>query len=184
MISLKRLYVAAVMSAVFLSAAGIFAASAQVPETDITPAHIERIRVNCTSAQNRLTQLHGTDALLRINRGQLYESMSARLMATMNGRIALNRLDGGNLVEIAAGYEQELANFRASYQAYEQHLADLLKLDCQKQPVTFYDGVAEVRSLRAAVHGHVVNLNRYIGDYQAAFEQFSQRLRESGRLSL
>src|SRR5687768_4010153 len=101
----------------------------------MTEAHIARIRANCVEAQSTLTQLHATDALLRVNRGQLYESISTKLMAPFNSRVALNQLDGAKLVSITAMYEQQLAEFRINYQQYEEAMSSLLKLNCVNQPV-------------------------------------------------
>lgn len=149
-------------------------ASAQTTMSDV---HVKKIKANCLAAQNTLSRLHAADALLRVNRGQVYESISVKLMASMNSRIALNRLDGRDMVAVAASYEQELVDFRASYQDYEQNMTQLLKLDCAKQPVTFYDQVAVTRQKRTVVHDHVVKLHQYITEYKSAFDIFSVKFK-------
>lgn len=144
----------------------------------MTEAHIERIRSNCVEAQSTLTQLHTSDAGLRVNRGQVYESISTKLMAPMNSRITLNKLDGATLVTITATYENQLTDFRAKYQQYEESMSRILKLDCQKQPVAFYDGVGETRDLRKLVHDSSVALQKTILDYKAEFEVFAKKVQE------
>lgn len=170
MISIKKSSIVLVAFALFMAVSGAPLASA---ETIMSDAHVEKIRTNCLTAQNTLNRLHAADALLRVNRGQVYESISVKLMASMNSRIALNRLDGRDMVAVAANYEQELVNFRSSYQNYEQNMSQLLKLDCAKQPVTFYDQVAVARKQRGLVHDHVLKLHQYIAEYKAAFDVFS-----------
>src|SRR5688572_262917 len=130
---------------VFIFAATIVASaiaghvSVRAENTPMTEAHIARIRDNCVDAQSTLRQLHASDALLRVNRGQLYESISTKLMAPLNSRISLNRLDGVNLVSIATTYEGQLTYFRQSYQQYEEAMSRTLKINCTNQPVVFYD---------------------------------------------
>lgn len=141
----------------------------------MTEAHIARIRANCVDAQSSLRQLHASDALLRVNRGQIYESMSTKLMATFNSRVALNRLDGLRLVSIAAQYETQLMNFRQNYQSYEESMTELLKLNCVNQPVAFYDSVAATRTMRKKVHDSTLSLHKTIRDYKSEFEIFAKQ---------
>lgn len=167
---IKKFSIGFVVLSIVLAIARVPVVSA---ETAMSDAHVEKIRTNCVSTQNTLNRLHAADALLRVNRGQAYESISVKLMASMNSRIALNRLDGRDMLNIAVTYEKELADFRTSYQTYEQNMTQLLKIDCVKQPVTFYDKVAVVRQQRVSVHDHVVKLHQYIWDYKTAFDVFS-----------
>lgn len=141
----------------------------------MSEAHIERIRSNCTEVQATLAQVHASDALLRVNRGQLYESISTKLMATFNSRASLNHLDAAQLVTVSSMYERELTAFRTDYQAYEQQMSGILKIDCTKQPVAFYDAVAQARDKRLKVRQHVVVLTKQISDYKAAFDEFEKQ---------
>ena len=141
----------------------------------MSEAHIERIRSNCTEAKATLSQLHASDGLLRVNRGQVYESISTKLMATFNSRASLNRLDATQLVTVASAYERELTAFRTDYKAYEQQMSDILKIDCTKQPVAFYDAIAEARDKRLQVREHVVALAKQINEYKVAFDAFEKQ---------
>lgn len=121
------------MGAIFLTA------SARALDVGpLSESHKARIAANCTSAKTSLQQLHRSDASLRVNRGQLYESISTKLMARLNSRLALNRLDGSELVAAAARYERSFTQFRTNYQAYEEQLSALLRINCKKQPEDFY----------------------------------------------
>lgn len=138
-------------------------------------AHIERIRSNCTEAKATLAQLHASDGLLRVNRGQVYESISTKLMATFNSRASLSRLDATQLVTAASAYERELTAFRSDYKAYEQQMSDILKIDCTKQPVAFYDAIADARDQRLKVRQRVVALTTHINEYKTAFDDFEKQ---------
>ena len=176
---MKRIIVLAISLSVVLGA--IFGAStlAQSDEAPLmTEAHIARIKSNCVGAQATLTQLHASDALMRVNRGQLYESISTRLMVPFNSRIAKYTQYNVALVEVASAYDNELTEFRASYKLYEEAMSRTLKIDCQNQPVAFYDGVVDTRLKRQVTHEHVLVLQSKIKDYKTEFEIFAKNFQE------
>lgn len=144
-------------------------------EAPMTEAHITRIRNNCVEAQSSLSQLHTSDALLRVNRGQLYESISTKLMAPLNSRIALNKLDGASLVSTTVSYETTLDKFRSDYQRYDETLSKALDINCVNQPVSFYDSVQLARDERKKVHADIVSLQALIERYKANFETFAAK---------
>lgn len=157
---------------------GSTATIARAQEVPMTEEHIQRIKANCVQAKVTLYQLHASDGLLRVNRGQLFESIATKLMAPFNSRVALNRLDSGKLVSITSVYGKEWDGFRTDYQQYEEALSHLLQIDCQKQPVAFYDGVAEARAKRDAVHTRAVALQKATRDYREAFDAFAATFKE------
>ena len=165
---------------VSMAAAGAIFLTVNARSLDILPlseSHKARIVANCTSAKTSLQQLHRSDASLRVNRGQLYQSISTKLMARLNSRLALNRLDGSELVAAAARYERSLSQFRNSYQAYEEQLSALLRINCQKQPDEFYYRTLDVRERRQAVAQTITDLNHYSIEYHQIFERFSENYR-------
>ena len=173
---MKRLL--ALMAMIGLVLVGTHVAAQSQGSSLMTEAHIERIRSFCVEAQTTLGQLHASDALLRVNRGRLYESISTKLMTPFDSRLALNNMDSLGLPGLAARYDQELAVFRQSYQVYEEAMSRTLKIDCTKQPVAFYDSVAETRSKRQQTHQSIVKLHQTIQDYRAEFEVFAQKFKE------
>ncbi|MEO5950582.1 MAG: hypothetical protein ABIQ04_03995 [Candidatus Saccharimonadales bacterium] len=172
----RRFILFTICSVMTLSLAGLFSSVHAESTTPMDSAHVERIRANCIDAQSSLSRIHASDALLRVNRGQLYESILTRLMAPFNARVSLNRLDGVALVTTAADYERELDQFRASYISYEESLSALLTMNCANQPVAFYDGVADARAKRDIVHNHTINLESMIKAYQASFETLAKTI--------
>jgi len=141
---------------------------------------MNRIKSNCVSAKNTLNRLHASDALLRVNRGQIYESMSTKLMTRFNDRAQSNHLDTKALVGATTSYGTALATFRTNYQSYEEQLSNALRIDCTKEPAAFYDAVASARSKRSQVHDDVTVLHRHIDDYTAAFAQFASDHKDQG----
>lgn len=175
---MKRIITLAAILSVVLSGVGLWHAYAQ-SGAPMTEAHIERIRANCVTAQSTLSRLHTSDALLRVNRGRIYESIATKLMVPFNSRIASNQLDNSSLVDIYTTYEKRLAEFRSNYQSYEQSMSETLRINCENQPVSFYDKVNATSELRKKVHTSVVALHKAINEYGAAFEAAAAKFKEN-----
>lgn len=146
-------------------------------DAPLSDAHKQRIVSNCTSAKSSLERLHRSDASLRVNRGQLYEHTSTKLMARLNSRLALNRLDGAELVAAAAQYERTLGDFREAYRLYEEQLTSAIRTDCVKQPEVFYYRVLDARTKRETVYKLTIEINKYSNEYYQAFGRFSDDYR-------
>jgi hypothetical protein len=163
---MKRALIIAGMVATTLVGGLLFGMSANAEDRlPMTDEHIARIRANCVDAQATLFQLHASDAGLRVNRGQIYESLSTKLMTPFNLRLVLNRIDGATLVTAAAEYERQLQAFRNQYQEYDQAMTTTLRMNCVKQPVAFYDSVTDARKKRQLTHESTVELHKTIEKY-------------------
>lgn len=174
-----KLLVVCLMFAIILSGLSLLNVAAQ--NEAISDQQIEQIRSNCASTKNTLNQLHSSDALLRVNMGQIYESMSTKLMDRFNGRVANNSFNNDNLVSIATSYNLALDTFRSDYRIYEEQLSLALNINCSNQPIAFYDAVSSARTKRNQVHTDVVKLNQYIDDYQLAVNQFEKDYQASAK---
>lgn len=147
--------------------------SVSAEDTPITDAQINRIKSSCISAKNTLNQLHATDALLRVNRGQIYLSLSTKLMTRFNTRVESNNLNAKDLVSVTNRYNSALKTFTADYKSYEEQLSVALRIDCTNEPVTFYDAVASARTKRTQVNSDVTILHQLIDEYASTFDVFS-----------
>ncbi|MBC7564893.1 hypothetical protein H7100_01510 [Candidatus Saccharibacteria bacterium] len=143
-----------------------------VQAEDLSADQISRIQSNCLSIKGSLAQLHASDALLRVNRGQLYESIGTKLMDSFNGRLSNNGLDNKGLVTVSTDYQQALTTFRSDYQTYEQQLSAAIKIDCTKNPTSFHAALLDARTKRATVHSDIEKMNQYIDDYRSAVNDF------------
>lgn len=167
----KKLLLTFLSLVIILSGASLFNVAAQ---SNIKDQQIDRILSSCVTARNTLSQLHASDALLRVNRGQIYESMSTKLMSGFNGRVSNNDFDNSNLASILSSYDLALDTFRLDYKSYEEHLSAAIGINCSKQPTSFYDAVAVARSKRKQVHDDILKLNQYVDQYGAAIDKFEQ----------
>jgi hypothetical protein len=151
---------------------GLGAQTAKAQSASLTSEQIELIRNNCTSTKSTLSQLHASDALLRVNRGQIYESMASKLMDPFNDRLSNNRLDSRATSAVTSSYRTALDTFRTDYRLYEEKLSSAIRIDCANNPTLFYTTIEQARVNRAKVHEDVVKLHRYIDDYRSAVGDF------------
>lgn len=139
---------------------------------------IKSIRQHCIRAQATMTRIHAHDALTRINLVQQFETISSRLMAPLNSRIAANKLDGLDLARTTVDYNKEIDHFRTVYRDYEQTLSTTMQMDCTNQPVGFYDNLTLAREQRGVVHASVKKLQEYVKQYRAQFDEFRARVEQ------
>lgn len=169
---MKRVLFTLILAAGLTVIFGFAAQTAHAQSTQLTSEQIERIRSNCTSTKSTLTQLHASDALLRVNRGQVYESMASKLMEPFNSRLSNNRLDSKATSVVTSSYRSSLDAFRSDYKSYEEKLSRAIRIDCTTDPETYYYTIEEARELRKKVHESVNKLHRYIDDYRTAVGDF------------
>lgn len=165
--------VSLVFATLIVATIAIAAVPAYAQQADVmTDQHIDRIKNSCQSALATLNQIHANDAPVYINRNQAYFSISDKLIARFNSRLALNSYDTTGLVKIASEYNDALTEFRSAYKQYDNAMADLTKMNCSRQPVGFYDKVTDVRGLRANVKEAVEKLHKLIAQYSEAVDTF------------
>lgn len=147
-------------------------AQEQIPLTD---AHIARITSNCQVTLATLEKLHASDAPIYINRNQTYFSISDKLMARLNSRLALNSFDTTQMVKTVSSYNSALAQFRTAYKQYDDSLTELIKVDCKRQPVSFFYKVADTRQQRQKVYEAGKKLRFYIDQYRTDVRSFQSQ---------
>lgn len=179
---MKRLAIIGLSLGAALLVVGAAAPSiAKAENQPLSPAHLERIRTHCVEAKSSLNQLHASDGLLRVNRGQLYELISTKLMAPLNSRLVLYRISSDGLVALGSDYDKQLETFRAEYQQYEVAMSQTLGIDCVKQPQQFYESLADAREKRQKTHAATVALQETIENYGTTFDSFSQKFKADSK---
>jgi len=156
----------AATTAVFI---GVTTANAQAP---LSEAQREQIRSNCTTIKSDISQLQASDALLRVNRGQVYESIRSKLMDPLNTRLDNNGLDERGLVVVTNRYDATLSDFRDNYQSYERQLTSALRIDCTVDPDGFHFAVENARVERVTLNRTVAQLHQLMDDYRNAVSDF------------
>lgn len=172
--SLKKISTISILGLVCAIGAGFFVITNAQGAEVINDSQINLIKTNCISVRDTLTRIHASDALLRVNMGQIYESISTKLMDGFNGRVVGNNLNGMDLVSVSSQYEHSLDKFRADYINYEGKMSIAISIDCTKQPVAFFDAVTSARSSRKQVGNDIKDLNQLIRDYKEAVNKLEK----------
>lgn len=166
----RPLTLIAVAGLLLLGSFGVTPTSAQ--NAPLTDGEKALVRKNCQNVKTTLDRLHASDALLRVNRGQVYETMSTRLMEPFNSRLGNNRLDNKAMVTVAGSYRSTLDKFRSDYRIYEEKLSSTIKIDCQVNPEGFHFSLESAREARKKVHQSVIRLHRLVDDYRLSVDDF------------
>lgn len=177
---MKRAFtLVAISGLILLGAFGVSSTSAQ--NAPLTDEQISLIRKNCQNVKTTLDRLHASDALLRVNRGQAYETLSTRLMEPFNSRLGSNRLDNKAMVTVSNSYRTTLDKFRSDYRLYEEKLSATIKIDCQASPEAFHNSLEQAREGRKKVHESVVRLHRLVDDYRFSIDDFMMNYERTSR---
>lgn len=166
------LRVVVAMAALIVGAVFVLPSHSADAAVTITPEVIERIKNRCVENQAALNRLHQTDAFLRNDRGNLYRTISDKLMVPLNRRLAANRLDGGALLTITSSYNEEYDRFYRAYIDYDNALARVLEIDCTKEPVGFYTALLDAREKRLKLSESNQKIKQLVRDYGTAFTDF------------
>ncbi|MAU34193.1 hypothetical protein CL689_01165 [Candidatus Saccharibacteria bacterium] len=165
---LTRSLVVLALSVVLLGVASL----PVMAQSTLSEQQRQLIRANCLTIKNSLNQLKATDALLRVNRGQVYEAMSGRLMDRFNSRLNSNRLDAQGLTAITQSYDTRLNTFRRDYEDYARQLDAAIRIDCESDPDAFHFAIDNARTKRQQLHEDVKMLHAHIADYRAGVIDF------------
>lgn len=148
---------------------------------EISQEKIAKIRERCTENLAALNRLHQTDAFLRNDRGNLYRTISDRLMVPLNRRLADNQLDGSVLINITADFNKEYSKFYSKYVSYDNAMSSLLKIDCSRQPVAFYNALVDARAKRLELSTINLRLKELIRSYGVGFADFKSAYESEDR---
>lgn len=130
------------------------------------------VTMDCLAVKFKLNDVHRRDKLARVTLGQGYDNVSTNLMGRLNSRIVENKLDGGDLIKVAAEFEKSLQKFRSDYTKYDEAFVNLLKADCQSQIQTYYVNLQNAKELRAVVYEDVKLLDKLMQQYYDVFAEF------------
>lgn len=162
-----------------LAASLALSAHVQAQEAELSPEHRAHIVTNCATTKSTLTRIHTNDGPTYVNRNQTYFSISDKLIARFNGRLALSSYDMTQFSRLARDYNAALSSFRIVFGRYDDSMKDLLKIDCTKQPQEFYNALSTSRERRNELHESVAKINTMIDQYGQAVTALDGELKES-----
>lgn len=141
----------------------------------LTSDQVEYIRNNCNDTQIALRQVHITDALAYVNLSQQYEIIATRLMAPMNSRVLLNKLDGVAITKTAVDFNNNVTNFRDKYTAYNQSAKAVLDMNCYDRPIEFYDLLVTTLAQRTATRDAIQKLSDLTTQYRSQIQDIQKQ---------
>ena len=143
------------------------------------PVQVRAIQARCSSLHVTMSRIQHNDALLRVNVGQAYNTISSHLMARLNSRLALEKIDSAQLVSIAQRFEAERKQFAARYNEYETLITGLVKIQCRDVPGYYYSQLLKARDARQMVGTSVGALKELMVQYRTAVEGLKGTLQEA-----
>ena len=173
-------FVACVVTMTIVLSPFVHADDQQNVAGSLSGSQIERIRANCLTVQISLNRIHANDGLLRVNLAQNYNAIASKLMAPMDSRISLNKLDGLAMSATTVEFNKQIKLFTGSYQKYENTLSKTLSMKCADKPVEFYEMLSLARSQRSQVNEEVKKLNLLVNQYIDNFRSFRKNLVQNG----
>lgn len=159
----KRALIIMVAFIMVASPKAVFAVS----QADLTSDQIEYIRNNCGDTQTAIASIRATDKVAYVNIVQQLDTLSNRLMAPLNSRVALNKLDGVALTKTTVDFNAEVKRFKELYRDYEQGIDTMATMSCYNQPVEFYDDLTVFLQKRVAVRASLDKLTTLIEQYRS-----------------
>ena len=127
---------------------------------------IKTLDRNCSSVRVAIKNIHTNDALTRVNVGQRYNSISTKLMARLNGRLAINKLDSSKLVNITNEFESTRLKFNSNYNDYDTAMTDLQRVKCSNNVADYYQKLTVAREARNKLSEDVKILDELLVRYK------------------
>lgn len=131
----------------------------------LSDAQMLAIRQGCQTAKRGIDIVQETEAASRVNRGRVYESIM-QLVAALNSRVALNKLDSPALTSTTANLQKALTTFHADYIDYAKKMDQTMAESCHNAPVSFYDSLTAAREARALVAEDIRVIDKLLNQYQ------------------
>lgn len=154
----------------------VFPAFAQY-QPELEPEKVEAIRNNCLSAQSAIQRTQMSDIVTRTNKGRSYEYI-LRLMASLNSRIALNKLSESRMSEVTSELQNKFNQFYGHYTEYETSIDRALRINCVEQPEAFYGALEIVRANRATLTNDKREMRQLIDEYDQLVTDLRVKLEE------
>jgi len=120
----------------------------------------------CGTIKQSLKTLQRTDINSRVKLGSKYEIALTKFITPLNLRIVKNNLSVSKLAELQTTFADYKIKFASDFTTYSKLLEELIGIDCQEDPATFYLKLSETRKAREIVNKDVNKLNETLHEYQ------------------
>lgn len=108
----------------------------------------EAITSHCDKIKEKLKNVQREDAKVRVHLGGQYDAILSRFILPLNVKLVEKNLSNAEFVENQNSFVDTKSIFANDYISYQQQLEELVAMDCETEPGTFYEKLVKVRQKR------------------------------------
>lgn len=164
-----------VFSLFVLASTLVLPVAAQTDE--LSQKKIDAIQDHCVSAQTAIQRTRESDLVVRSNQGRSYEYILS-LMASLNSRIALNKLAQPRMTEITSELQSRFEQYHDHYTGYTVAVDEALAIGCQREPAKFYQALTTIREQRSRLAEDTATMRELIDEYAGQVQQLREEIRQ------
>ncbi|MBQ6510564.1 hypothetical protein IJI94_01190 [Candidatus Saccharibacteria bacterium] len=136
----------------------------------------EVISEYCNTIKQSLKTIQYFDVDNRVKLGSKYETALSKFMTPFNVRAVKNNLLPSELTDLQKKFAEQKTTFAADFTTYSKQLEELIAVDCQKDPSSFYDKLLNTREAREKVKQDTTNLNNILRKYKEIVVGIGEKL--------
>lgn len=166
----KRIFSWMVIAALLLAVLNSSVTLADPADLTLSQEQLTAIKANCIDAQSQLQRVQRSDTVARTNRGRGYDA-TLRLMAALNSRVTLNKLNLPKLVENTTALQTKFNQLYNDFTKYNNSMSNTISIKCQNQPAVFYATLTQTHGLRVQLAGDIRDMDKIVDDYGTAVNE-------------
>lgn len=149
----KSCFLIVIFSVIFLSA-NVFA---------VSETQSKYIAKNCKRIRETLKGIQRADTSSRTDYlPMIYDTMLSDFIIPVNTRLLKNEQENDQLTKNQEDFIKTYSNFKTDFVTYSRSMEELLAIDCENDPESFYSKLEVVRTDRGYVDLDVQKMNRLI----------------------
>ena len=135
------------------------------PAKAISEAQKTALVDHCASIKEDLRSLQKADARTRVYLGSYLETALSKFIVPLNLRLVENNLSSADFIENQNDFVAKKSAFINDFISYQQHLEELVAMNCGREPEKFYEKLVKVRDKRAIVERDVLALRTLLSEH-------------------
>ncbi|MBR3179917.1 hypothetical protein IKF57_00070 [Candidatus Saccharibacteria bacterium] len=147
-----------------------------IPVMALDSSKTANIVNHCDTIRENLRSLQKSDSRTRVYLGSYYEAILTKFITPLNVRLVENNLSTANFVENQNKFAEAKTIFTNDFISYQQHLEELININCKTEPDRFYEKLEKVRAKRQTMEQDVLKLRTLISDHVKLVMELKGRL--------
>lgn len=129
----------------------------------VSEAQSKYIVKNCKRIRETLKGIQRADTSSRTDYlPMVYDTMLGNFIIPMNTRLLKNEQENERLTKNQEEFVKAYSNFKTDFVTYSRSMEELLTIDCENDPESFYSKLEVVRTDRDYVNLDIQKMNRLI----------------------